>query len=208
MAVTRKNAKRLLTSLAALLIISPLVMSAEVLAGAGVQGAKKNRDERLSRLLLIVRDESVREKEPQRLAKAIVQLGEMKAAVAIPDLVRLLDFQRHFGWEHVKINGHDAINEITLITNAKRYPAIGTLFEIGRPALPALVEAISVEETDSLASENAIETVVSILREHPEEGVALLRRAAASAKSPQASQNLLAAALKVEQTIHRSVMPE
>jgi hypothetical protein len=85
----------------------------------------------------------------------------------------------------VKRRPSDFYAEITSIGTDRRYPATGALFQIGRPALPALIKVIETHESSSLESENAIYTVEGIFREALAEGTKYLREAAVRALSPE-----------------------
>src|SRR5215211_5989992 len=52
-------------------------------------------------LLTILRDKQIREREPERVAKVIERLGEMKSVEAIDDLVQHLTFSRNIQQEKV-----------------------------------------------------------------------------------------------------------
>ena len=62
------------------------------------------------------------------------------------------------------------------------YPATTALFEIGKPAVPDLVEAIADSNTSDLARSNAIETLFWIHSGDVSEAVAVLNRAGKEAK--------------------------
>ncbi|HYN85408.1 MAG TPA: hypothetical protein VER32_09155 [Pyrinomonadaceae bacterium] len=186
------------TLLLALAVAAPVLPPAP--AGAA-QTKERARVEKITELLAVVRDEETLRADPNRAAEAVVRLGEMKAVEAIPDLVRLLDFRRTFDWEEVNAGGVEVVNEITLITTAKRYPAVGALAAIGRPAVPALLKAVGERETDSTAGENALAALMGVFRESPSKGVKLLKKAAAAGASPLAAHRLLNAAQRAENSL-------
>ena len=159
-------------------------------ARAGQCADKRGHQKRkIEQLIRVLRDESLRSLEPQRVTEAIIQLGEMRAVEAVPDLTKLLEFKRSFSGEGGQQDDEPLSGRP--ITTAGRFPAVGSLFQIGKPALPALIKVIETEDGDSLASENAGATIFSILRGQPEKAVEYIRRAAAQAGSPLAEQRLL-----------------
>jgi len=153
-----------------------------------------SREAEINRLLYVVRNEQLRSSDPQQVIKAIQRLGDMRATEAIDDLTQLLSFRQTFWWER-----NDGIGvEIQPVTSGNRYPATSALFQIGRPALPALIRVIEVYETDSVESDNSTYAVQSIFRENPSEGVKYLRSAAAKSSTPLTTQHLTVAANRLE----------
>lgn len=76
-------------------------------------------------------------------------------------------------------------------TVGERYPAVTSLFEIGRPAAPDLVTAIGEESTSEVARGNAIETLFEIYSGNLAEAVALLHRASVRASGTRSEYLLL-----------------
>lgn len=134
-------------------------------------------------LLTTIRDEQLRQNNPERVIQAITQLGERRGVEASDDLTQLLTFKRSLESDVTQIRSH--FDDL--------YPARSALFLIGKPSLPALIKAIESHESDSLASENAINTIMAIYQDSPSEGVEHLREASKSS-SPEGSQRLLKAA--------------
>lgn len=160
-----------------------------------VQGAKRMQEpkEEIADLLTILKKKESRQADPERLAKAIHQAGDLRVEAAIPDLVGLLDFKRTFSWE-----SQDAVHEIQPITRSSRYPAIAALGQIGPPALPSLVRAIEDNNPDSLLSLNSLESIRVIFREKPRAGVAFLKKAVDAASSAVAKKRLSLAVAELE----------
>ena len=157
-----------------------------------------SREEKVSAMMAIVR--SPEKHSQDEVAEAIDNLGQLRAAEAVNDLVRLLSFRRTFWWEASK---SDAIQEIRPVTRSGRYPAVGALFSIGEPALPSLTRVIEKEPGNSLRAANALEAIGLIFREKPNDAVRHLREAASKAKGTSASR-LSAAAAKLERGhLHR-----
>lgn len=140
-------------------------------------------------LIAILRNKDLRDNEPKLIVETVEKLGRLRAEAAIKDLVDLLAFSRRFDWER-----EDMINEIRLITPGDRYPAVSALFQIGKTALPALVQVISDNEIDSLEFRNARFVVMSIFRDDLPAGSAYLREEAKQFPSPAAQARLWAAA--------------
>lgn len=143
-------------------------------------------------LLMILRDEQLQKSDPDRVTKAIRRLGDIREVAAIDDLIKLLTFKHIYAWEMER-----AIVRIHPISTDDRYPAVGALFVIGKPSLPALERVIETEEPGSLASENAVYTVTQIFRDAPSDGIEYLKEAAANASSPDAANRLSKAVEKI-----------
>jgi hypothetical protein len=143
----------------------------------------------IAKLLAIVRNKELREREPKRVVEAIQRLGELRVLEAVDDLVQLITFRRTFDWER-----SDMIVEIQPIHIGNRYPATSALFQIGAPALPALVEVIEQADLDSVEAKNAGDAVMSIFREDLPAASEYLRGVATRASSMQEAQRLVAAA--------------
>jgi hypothetical protein len=180
-------------SIAVVSVLTLLISVGQPLSRHKQQSAAEGQESMQS--LTILRDEQLRVREPERVIKAIEQLGQMKSIAAIDDLVQLLTFKQSFPWENRNLG---MVEEDHPITPLSRYPAAGALFQIGRPALPVLIKVVEAEETGSLASENAIYTVTQIFRDSPAGGVEYLRDAAAKASSAQAARRLSGAADRVK----------
>jgi hypothetical protein len=75
------------------------------------------------------------------------------------------------------------------------YPATTALFEIGKPALPALLDLLGTETTP-IVREKALRTVMDISRDDFVSGVKLIRATASKQKDKAAESRLLDAAAK------------
>jgi HEAT repeat protein len=143
------------------------------------------------RLLAIVRDKEAQERDRERYVQAIERLGEIRSITAVDDLIELITFKRTLRSEEnpwpIVIDREHPVTPLSL------YPAAGALFYIGKPALPALRRLIETSDPDSLASQNAIYTLMAIFREDPKAGVRYLQDAANQAQTPEASNNFLRA---------------
>jgi hypothetical protein len=188
-ALTRTTSVRLAVFLMlSFSVASPVIRAPNKSAQSHDQAASQRGDE-IAKLLAVLRDAEVRKMHPEQVVSAIQRLGEMRAVEAIDDLVGLLTFARRFEWER-----DDAIIEIQPITPGNRYPASEALFEIGRPALPALVKVIELNKLDSLPGQNALFAIRNIFRENLSEGVKYLKSAAEASATPDSAQNLSRAA--------------
>jgi hypothetical protein len=156
--------------------------------GVVAQGQDPYTDQEIARLLKIIRNEKLRIEDPEKVGAAIVTLGELRATVAVDDLIKLITFRRTFPQDN------EPNNEFRTITRSGRYPAVGSLFEIGKPSLVPLVTLISDYDPESLESENALTAVILIFRDEPEAGVQYLKDAAEKASYPLQRQRLLSAA--------------
>jgi hypothetical protein len=117
---------------------------------------------------------------------ALEILGHEHATAYIPQLVNFLTFRRKFYWEGTGFN-------MRPVTELDHYPAAMALFEIGKPALPALVAVASEEKPDSLKFTNAVNTIMSIYRDQASGGVRFLRQAALNQNNQERRANLDAA---------------
>ncbi len=160
--------------------------------GMSTRRQDTDEDREIARLMKIIRNERLRTEDPDKVAQAIATLGELRATVAVEDLIKLITFRRTFPQE--RGNPEGVINEIHVITRDGRYPAVGSLFAIGKPALPSLIKLISSYDSKSLESENALTAVMAIFRDEPQTGVQYLKDAAEKGRSPLERQRLLIAA--------------
>jgi len=173
---------------AALTILALCIVLAMGMKGVVAQGQDPYTDQEIARLLKIIRNEKLRIEDPEKVGAAIVTLGELRATVAVDDLIKLITFRRTFPQDN------EPNNEFRTITRSGRYPAVGSLFEIGKPSLVPLVTLISDYDPESLESENALTAVILIFRDEPEAGVQYLKDAAEKASYPLQRQRLLSAA--------------
>ena len=102
---------------------------------------------------------------------ALEILGHEQAVSYIPQLVNFLSFRHKFYWEGTGFNWRP-------VTELGHYPAAMALFEIGKPALPALLAVAAEEKPDSLKFKNAVSTIMLIHRDQSSQGVHFLRQAA------------------------------
>ena len=183
--------------LGSLSLLALLVLVGQPLAQH--QGQSPGVDEERAQLLTLLRDEQLREHEPERVAKAIERIGDLRSVDDIEDLIKLLTFSRNIQKE---IIGDTIVGE-HFITPFARYPAAGALFRIGKPSLPGLMGVIRTEDTASLASENALYTLMQIFRDAPSQGVEYLKEAATGEPSPEAARGLSIAAEKMKRFVHQ-----
>ncbi len=161
-------------------------------------------------LLATIRDPRLRERDPDRVILAMQRLGVMKDTGAIQDLISLLTFRRLYPEDEDPTLARDVFDSRS---SSWRFPAIEALTLIGRPALPALVQAIEASDPDSLESKCALEAVRLIFlhgttpdNQNPDESAQrfwreaaeYLTQAAGRASSPQAEERLRVAAEKLE----------
>jgi hypothetical protein len=176
---------------APLTILAVCIILAIGLKGMATQEQDSYTDHEVARLLKIIRNEQLRIDDPEKVGAAIVTLGELRATAAIDDLIKLITFRRTFLQDN-EPNG--IINEFHTITRSGRYPAVGSLFGIGKPSLVPLLKLISDNDAKSLEGVNALTAVMLIFREEPEAGVQYLKDAAEKANFPLERQRLLSAA--------------
>jgi hypothetical protein len=176
------------------------ILAVCIVLGIGMKGLATQEqdpytDQEIARLLKIIRNEQLRIEDPEKVGAAIATLGELRAEAAVDDLIKLITFKRTFPQDNVP-NG--IIVEFHTILRDGRYPAVGSLFAIGKPSLLPLVNLISDYDSKSLESVNALTAVMLIFREEPQAGVQYLKDAAEKASYPLQRQRLLSAAEKAK----------
>lgn len=127
---------------------------------------------------IISNDENLATDEVCAVA-AMRYLGLHRVETAIPRLIQLLSYR---------------IKPVTppqrKLSVGDMYPATDALFQIGVPAVPALLEVISNHEKTDIESKNALYTLMQIYRTEPAKGIALL-----TAARDRETDNLVAARL-------------
>jgi hypothetical protein len=156
------------------------------LDGASIVGSQAT----VPQVIAVLRDENLQKNDPKRVVEAIERAGDLEAVEAIDALTELLTFKRA---------DVDEANEIHLHSLATLYPAIQALTSIGKRSLPALIEVIKKEESNSLASNNAIFAILYFFREEPSEGVHYFEAASNTAPTPAVAQRLLHVAKKIDE---------
>jgi len=103
------------------------------------------------------------------VVSAIRRLEHSHSADAIHVLVEYL------GWKE---------SEPSQVTTGSSmfHPAVGTLFSIGKPALPALTEVLVDTNASKVARDNAVETIMCIFRDDSKAGVRFLLKKASEAR--------------------------
>jgi hypothetical protein len=142
---------------------------------------------------------------PGCIAYAADQIGLQQYGPAVKTLVRYLDYRlpedparAHFA----------AISRIPTLGTI--YPVTTALFQIGKPAVPDLVEAIASSATSEVARNNAVATIFDIYRSDVVESVRVLMRASKASPDREASMRLYdaarEAAAKCREPGHNSCM--
>lgn len=137
-------------------------------------------------LVAFLEQKDVLTHQPDCTVAALEILGNQQAVDYIPQIVNFLGFRRKFYWEGTGFN-------IRPVTELGHYPAAMALFEIGKPALPALLAVAAQEKHDSLRFNNAVNTIMLIHRDHASCGVRFLRQAALQQDNYERRANLDAA---------------
>jgi hypothetical protein len=120
---------------------------------------------------------------------AIEQLGNDHYAPAIKTLAGYLDYRKpdppNFGSPtQPLIRGHSE-------WSGSIYPAGTALAQIGKPAIPQLVEVIAAASTSDLVRNTAGDVVFAIYRENPADGIAVLVEAAHKRSDPMDSLRVM-----------------
>jgi hypothetical protein len=173
-----------------------LIETGDITANTIAQSSDQEmRQQRVQILLSVLRDVGVRENSPQEVVKAIYELRDLRSAEAIDGLVSLLCFKQTFDWE---VESHWIIDRRRPVPPDDRYPAIGALIRIGKPALASLTNVVESQEGETLAYKNAIYAITSIFLDDLSAASDYLKRAAANSSSMQSETRLLKAATKLE----------
>lgn len=122
------------------------------------------------------------------LTQLIRKIGDVRDANAAGSLTRFLDFRRP------PTDREQQGLYLRPQTIDELYPAAYALEMIGRPALPALAQAIESSSTSVLARENAIAVWMEIYKDEPSEGVASLMTEAQRSNDAGARDKLTSAA--------------
>jgi hypothetical protein len=142
---------------------------------------------------------------PACIAYAADQIGLQQYSPAVKTLLRYLDYRL----PEDPARAHLAAISRTP-TLGTLYPATDALFEIGKPAVPDLVELIASSATSEIARSNAIQVLFLIHRSDVAESVRVLMRASKASSDREASMRLYdaarAAAAKCKEPGHNSCM--
>jgi len=103
--------------------------------------------------------------------RVIRTLGKLKNPNSVRILVKYLDFRRPLSESEAKGFW------IRTMSKEELFPAIESIFKIGRPAVAALIEQLG-KESNEVRRENAIYALMLISRDDPPAAVASLRNAA------------------------------
>lgn len=167
--------------------LSLLVVALFAYGLAGLLRAQPSCPEKtLGTLREVLRDQHLQETDPDQVTKAIHDVGQMKCAQAINDLIALLTFRSTYGEGGSRVILHG-------VYTGNRYPATNALAEIGKAALPPLVRIIEENERGSLVSKNARYTVRAIIHDERPVVEKFFKDAAAKAPTRQAKDRLLRA---------------
>jgi hypothetical protein len=159
-----------------------------------IQSVETAQSDEVNKLRAVIRDARLRRQDPKQVTSAIDRLGELKAEPAIGDLVSILTFRQQFSEDQ---------EEIGIVTDSRRYPATNALWQIGKPALPALSAAIASNDAKSMESKNATYTVMLIFRDTPKLGVNYLEDQASKTQNHVAATRFRAAAEQIRKIATR-----
>lgn len=139
---------------------------------------------------------------PAKKIDAIKRLGDANAKRAISVLIKYLDY------EDTSIPTRNAdsidISEGSYVSPVKRYPAIGSLAQIGEAALPVLVKVLEEQPLNSIRSKNARATIQYIfLRGNMLDGVLYLEKAASESQVSNGSERLKMAAQEMRKLLEK-----
>lgn len=122
------------------------------------------------------------EKNARCVTWAIHKLGKEHYQPAIPALVKLLDFRRPQTQVEIIFGG----------IPRELFPAEEALAQMGKPALPELLGAITADSTSATARERALHLWMEVYRQNDEQpnGVARLKREEMKANDNSIKQKL------------------
>lgn len=137
-------------------------------------------------LLEVLRDKDLQQTDPNRVWRAIHEVGQLRCPEAIDDLIALLTFRSSYG------QGESRVILMGVYTG-NRYPATNALAEIGKAALPALIKAIEMNDEGALISKNARYTARAIIHDERPVVDKFFKDAATKAPTAEAKRRLLKA---------------
>ena len=172
--------------------LSKLVLVTMVLITTAAAAAAEPRCQSLAgsdakKLMQFLKDAQTASSDPQCVEYALRSLGDAKVLEAIPVLAAYLDFERP-ETEMEKLGMGGALGTI-----ANDYPAVSALRQMGRAALPVLVQVAGSATSSTQAHKNGIYTIMKIFNRGAS-GIQFLTHSAAIAKSTDAKNRLFAAA--------------
>lgn len=132
------------------------------------------------------------------VAYAADRIGLHRYAEASKTLVRYLDYRMPTDPREASLPPISPIS-------GPRYPAINALFEIGKPAVDDLVEAVGNSATSDGVRKNAIQVLYEIFREDVAGAVRVLNRASNATRDPEVRQRLFDAARKTAGMCHETM---
>lgn len=189
-----------------------IVVTAVFVAGFATLGVKgqvaalyeksySQRNEEVTRLMAVIRNQSYRENQPELVVKAIDRLAEMKANEAVPALIEIITFKVQ-PISEVRI-GNFGI-EYHAITDFDRYPVINALFQLGKSAFPELINVIENEECESLPNVLAFEVIETVLlREELDQSIVFFQKKSARSLNPQIIECYEIAAERMRKAVDR-----
>ena len=200
MITDKKASQHSLTYVTVTALLCLFTIGVSAFSGKNVQSDKAaERAAKIVELRSVLHNEQLRKAEPERVYKAMEELGREKADEAIPELIQLLTFEKQLGPD---------LGDFRITTPSARYPAVSALYEIGESALPALIEVIETQDEDSVASQNALYSINAILvRKSPADAINFLEGAAARSTSTKAALRLSKAADKTKKLLTKKLIP-
>lgn len=166
--------------------------------------SKKRKDDEIQEFIDILENDTGEITRDAKIS-AIKNLGSPKKKRSIPILIKYLDYE-----DEARVNRRNLFPPSVNITEADdlfldaRYPAVGSISHFGKTALPALVEVIEKEESESVRSQNAIYAIKLIFSADWSEGVLYLEKASTESKVPNGGERLQKAAQQIKEIWQRN----
>ena len=106
------------------MVATALVLFITFSVGSYPMGLQEDDDKKgeVQKLLLVLRNEKIRETQPDQVIAAMERLGSLRAEAAIDDLILLLTFREWFEWESKDTR---YIDEIRIITTHFTFFSVG-----------------------------------------------------------------------------------
>ncbi len=151
-------------------------------------GCNSENDPEIKELISRLRDREMKLKSSEKTFDAMRVLGNIRCAEAAPAIAENIDLEKKFP-SISKNKDSVVVEDWDIVSLWKRYPAMGALLEIGKPALPELLKIIENEPADSVRSTNALITLQSIFSMSPE-AVAYLENAETKTNTKEVRERL------------------
>ena len=115
--------------------------------------------EEVEHLRKVLGDARLRADEPRQVIEAIKRAGDLRAPELAGSLASLLTFAQIFPEDQVA-EETGILFHTYIMSVVRRYPAVSALFQIGKPALPALVKYIAGSAHDEPLARVVLQKII------------------------------------------------